>query len=180
MFDKRRIRNWLTDIFGRTSWSASGPSVAAPIPQSKKAQHILIFIENRAVIYMADNRSDYQPCVQSVLEIRTKVDEFIVEVDKECGSDTDLVQYLRQLRAGCRIFRQQVEEITASAVESGDPAAWGAFNRALGQLRHVFAVALGQMIVQFDLEWESQLESLWPDLFDKDNDKEFGHRITVQ
>jgi hypothetical protein len=64
MFDKRRIRNWLTDIFGRTSWSASGSSVAAPIPQSKKAQHILIFIENRAVIYMADNRSDYRPCDQ--------------------------------------------------------------------------------------------------------------------
>jgi hypothetical protein len=138
---------------GGLSWEPATPDVGV-------ARSVLIFLEDRRVLYNP-TLIEYGPyCVRSVLEIR----QFLTDVLSKQEIGDALAEHLRVIRAACRGFLDQY------SAQEGDPSSLDpdlpedAFdihrfelNQALGELRAVFGNQIAQIAVKYDLDVEEPL-----------------------
>ena len=85
------------------------------------------------------------------------------------GISDELAAILNAMRASCRKFLNVVGPAPPSPQPFGGPAGW-AFNQALGELRGVFGVHVGQLAVRYDLELPDELEAMLPASPDDDSE----------
>ncbi len=134
------------------------------------AHRVIVFLEDRRVLYEPAEVEVADHCVESVLEIR----RFLTETIGAGGIAEDLAGHLRAMRGACRHF------LTSSRVigPDDDPELWTPWqrdrghyrsglddwtlNQALGELRGVCGIHIAQIAVKYGIDLEEQLVSILP------------------
>jgi hypothetical protein len=159
------IANRLTGIstpLAGVSWQPSDLEVSA-------ARRVIIFLEDRRVLYAPDSLEVPEHCVHSVLEIRHFLSAELGKLD----SATEFAASLRAMRAACRKFLERVgtggRETVLYANQHGHWASW-TFYSALGEMRGTFGVHIAKIAAQFRLDVEDRLAAILPAMVDSDDD----------
>lgn len=129
-------------------------------------------IAREAIVYLEDRRALYEPfavevpawVIESVLDIR----ETLTTLLRKEGTASELTEPLNAMRAACRKFLHRVGDgspsglvVPQSVFDLDGPGGW-MFNQALGELRGVFGVLIGQLAIRYDLDVAEPLSSIIP------------------
>lgn len=155
----------LSEILGRLngiSTPVGGVSWTPPQSDVEVARRVLVFLEDRRVLYSPYEVEMPDHCVASVLEIR----RFLTEQLAAGGIGDDLSGPLRAMRAACRKFLEEMDAGRArdERWQPGDvmgSAGWR-FNQALGEMRGVFGVHVAQLAVRYGLDVPEALDVIVP------------------
>jgi hypothetical protein len=145
----RRVTGLSCPVFG-VSWTP---------PESRRdaARRLVMFLEDRRVLYAPASMEVPEHCVSSVIELRR-----FLTGELQRGSDDELAKSIRAMRAACRKFLDVArEDVIHFGHHRGHWASW-VFNGALGELRGVFGVHLAQIAVEYGLEVEDELAAILP------------------
>jgi Family of unknown function (DUF6650) len=156
-----RLTGISTPLVG-VSWQPSELEVSA-------ARRVIVFLEDRRVLYSPDSLEVPEHCVHSVLEIR----HFLSAELGKLGSPMEFAASLRAMRAACRKFLERVgtdgRETVLYANQHGHWASW-TFYSALGEMRGTFGVHIAKIAAQFRLDVEDRLAAILPAMVDSDDD----------
>jgi hypothetical protein len=146
-----RLTGFSTPIFG-VSWTPA-------ILDREAAQQVIVFLEDRRMLYVPYVAENPDWCVQSALQIRA----FLTELLGRGGIAVDLADHLRAIRAACRHFVSTVEGIDAREKEYGQYVfkEW-AFNQALGEFRAIVGVHVAQIAVSHGIDVPDDLTVILP------------------
>ncbi|MHB8579145.1 MAG: DUF6650 family protein [Ignavibacteriaceae bacterium] len=147
----KRLNGISTPIFG-ASWNPSQTD-------KDQAKEIIVFLEDRRVLYNPSEMEMPNHCVQSVLEIRRFITQKIGTIQLP-----DLQESLRAMRASCRKFLDSVgidEDIMKFGHHRGHWASWE-FNSAVGELRGVFGIHIARIAVMYGIDVEKDLAKILP------------------
>lgn len=138
-----------------------GVSWNPPESQRSLARKIIIFLEPRRVLYSAYEYESVCPCIQSVTEIKNYLTAELPGID----DSSDLNSYVRAMRNACNKFLNKCpdrKEFRCHACENGNIDNW-IFTSALGELRGVFGIMIGQIAAAYGLDVEDDLALIIPD-----------------
>ncbi len=145
------------------STPVGGVSSTPPQPDVAVVRRVLVFLEDRRVLYSPYEAEVPEHCVDSVLEIR----RFVTGQLTAGGIAEDLAGPLRAMRAACRKFLDQVGASEHKHrhglhldVRLGG-AGW-VFNQALGEMRGVFGLHVAQLAVRYGLDVPEPLSTILP------------------
>ena len=150
-----RLNGFSTPVFG-VSWNP-------PVPEITVAKRVVVFLENRRVLYNVYELEVPDHCVRSVIEIR----HFLTEILGQLTDQQKLAVNLRAMRAACIKFLDVVQEnrnrlIIRDSFDNG-PRSWTFFS-GLGDLRTTIGLHLGILVVMYGLERpiDGELASILP------------------
>jgi hypothetical protein len=162
-----RIKGFSTP-FGGIDWEA-------PVPQKTVARKLVLYLEDRRVLSanraITDSVADPDHCVASVLRIREKLTDLLM--DPDIGDR--LAEHVGAMRAACRKFLDTVGR-SGAVGGSGDRRGDATFAAALGELRAVFGIQLGVVAARYGLELPESLAAILPA---PDVDDEYDRRPAV-
>lgn len=148
-----RLTGISTPVFG-LQWTPSEMEIS-------KARRILVFLEDRRVLYNPGKLEVPEQCVDSVVKIR----EFLTTELGTITTESEVGESLRAMRASCRKFLDTVggrdSDIVINSRSHGHWTSWR-FYPALGELRGVFGVHVALLAVKFGLDLEENLQSIIP------------------
>jgi len=154
-----RITGFSVPIFG-ISWNP-------PEPEIDIAKRVLVFLEDRRVLYNPYHLEVVDHCVQSVLEIR----DFLSDQIGNLSTKSVLSAHLRDIRAACRKFLNDVQQdpYRSRIMRPYHPGTFeSAFFTALGELRASVGIHVSAIALMYGLDIEGELESILPGL-DQEN-----------
>ncbi|MDL2272530.1 hypothetical protein LJC23_05800 [Desulfovibrio sp. OttesenSCG-928-I05] len=154
------IRNRITGI-GCPIFSISW----IPTESSRKiSRDVVIFLEDKRVLYVPSEMECPGHCVHSVLDIRS----FLTTQLQRTTDDETLSGYIRAMRIACRKFLDRMNrnerkehDFLRYAGSWGHWASWE-FASALGELRGTFGVMLAQLAASYGIDIEDELASILP------------------
>jgi hypothetical protein len=135
----------------------AGVSWSPPPDEQDIARRLLVYLEDRRVLFVeyAMERGDY--ATESVLHIRSRLTKDLEEV----GKSSVLGESLVAMRAACRGFLTQMQERPYGPF----------FLSGLGELRARFGVHIARLACAYDLQVEALLAStLPPEVEDAEDD----------
>ncbi|HEX2161415.1 MAG TPA: DUF6650 family protein [Thermoleophilaceae bacterium] len=149
-----RVNGFSTPVFGM-SWEPARSDVEV-------AQGLLLFLEDRRVLYSPYEVEVPEHCVESVQEIR----RFLTDVLVKGGIADELAEPLSAMRASCRKFLDEVNKDRVlrerwQLTDMMGVQGW-TFNQALGQLRGVVGVHVAQVAVRYGLDVPDVLDPILP------------------
>jgi uncharacterized protein DUF6650 len=132
-------------------------------PESAKhiAREVIIYLENRRVLYDPYNVQLAAYCVPSVIEMRQVLTDQITA----SSSDADLEKNLRAMRGACRTFLEKVVIPPAVSHPShgfSDPKDPLVLIGALAELRATFGLYIGILAAKYGIDIEEDLASILP------------------
>ena len=147
----KRLTGISTPVFG-VSWNPENTSADI-------ARKVIVFLEDRRVLYNPNEMEVPSHCVRSVLEIRSFLTNKISQTNEK-----ELLGSLKALRAACRKFLDIVgsrDEIISFGNQKGHWASWE-FNGAVGELRGVFGIHIAKIAAAYGLDVEDALSKILP------------------
>ena len=129
--------------------------------ERKIARRIIVFLEARRVLYSPYELETVLPVVYSVTDIRDMLTNEIPRMKK--GSK--LEEYTRAMRNSCNKFLDKCrddDEFRRCASMRGYMENW-IFLSAIGELRGVFGVMIGQIAKAYGVDVEGPLFDIIPD-----------------
>jgi len=147
-----RLTGFSTPIFG-VSWDP--PKLDVDV-----ARRLLTILEDRRVLFAPHELEVPRHAVESVLQIREHLTAALTEVDHS----SQLGQSLAAMRGACRQFLDQVRSMRAdgSSFMSLPLFDQWLLGSALGELRAVFGIHIGQIAMSYGIDVEPQLAELLP------------------
>jgi Family of unknown function (DUF6650) len=131
-----------TPIFGfSVNWNP-------PEPAKNIAREVIIFLENRRVLYNACHLEDYTHCMLSANEMRN----FLTDRITKAPSD-DLERHLRAMRSACIKFVQLLVQ---------HPHTNQFLGQGLGELRATLGLHIGILAAQYGIDIEDDLATIIP------------------
>ena len=134
----------------------------------KTVRRVLAYLEDRRVLFVPWNVEVPDHCADSVIEIRHFLTEQIGELDDK---DDRVAPHLRAMRAECHQFLQTVDPLREHIgfyPHMGGMPGWQ-FCDALGGLRRVFGIHVGQLSADFRIDIDKNLASILPPEIDDSN-----------
>lgn len=135
-----------------------GISWTPPESDREVVRSLITFFEDRRALYNPFNVETPQLVVRSVLEIRKELTNTL----QKLGDNPDISPHLRAMRAACRKFLDETEELK----RTGHPYRryWGGENffAALGEMRAIFGIHIAQLCVKYGIDVEKDLASILP------------------
>lgn len=125
------------------------------------SQRIIIFLEPRRVLYSAYQYESVCPCITSVTEIKNYLTSEIQSIDAK----SELNAYVRSMRNACNKFLSKCpnqKEFRCYACQNGNIDNW-IFTSAVGELRGVFGIMIGQIAKAYGLNVEDELAQIIAD-----------------
>jgi hypothetical protein len=112
-------------------------------PADRDQLHPLFVVlrDRRALLDAPEGREDNPYVVQSINEIRLVLTETLTRL----GPDSDARQWVEQMRAACREFLTEVEQVQRDPAERAD------FSLALAQLREMFLAVAEHVATKYGL-----------------------------
>lgn len=150
------IINRLTGI----SCPLFGVSWNPPESQRSIARKVIIFLEPKRVLYSEYEYELVCPCIQSVTEIKNYLTSELPGID----DNSDLNSYVRAMRNACNKFLTKCPNTRSFrdyACQEGNINNW-IFTSAIGEMRGIFGVMIGQMAVAYGLDVEDDLAQIIP------------------
>jgi Family of unknown function (DUF6650) len=149
---RSRVTGFSTPFFG-VSWQP-------PADQRALCRELVVYLEDRRVLYVDHEAEVPQHCIESVLQIRHFLTNFIPRM----ASDSQLEMSTRHMRSACRAFLDTVgsrEEVARHGFSGGHWASW-VFLPALGTLRARIGTQLAIVCAAYGVEVEAELERILP------------------
>ena len=142
-----RLTGFSTPI-GGLSWQSATLDVEV-------ARGVLIFLEDRRVLYDPFEVQVPEHCVESVLQIR----QFLTTVLADQGIGSELAGHLRAMRAACRAFLYRFSSPADISFGDINEDWWlnQELGQALGALRTVFGFQLAQIAARYSLDVDEPL-----------------------
>ena len=125
------------------------------------ARRIIIFLEPRRVLYSAYDYESVCPCITSVTDIKNYLTSELQNIDEQ----SELNAYVRSMRNACNKFLSKCpdkKEFRCYACQPGNIDNW-IFTSAIGELRGVFGVMIGQIAKVYGLDVEDDLAQIIPE-----------------
>ncbi len=141
------------------STPVGGVSWTPPVDEREIARKLLVFLEDRRVLYMPFNMEIGPYVIRSVQEIRKRLTSDLQQISK---SDV-LGESISAMRASCRKFMTETQDKKRNR--------WyheGRIWSALGELRAIFGLHIARIAYSYNLEVEEQLEPILPPEGDKE------------
>ena len=138
-----------------------GVSWNPPVLERTIAREVIIFLEPRRVLYSAYECEAVWPCIKSVLEIKN----YLTSELQQAGEKSKISSYIRAMRNACNKFLNKCPDnnrFRSDACSAGNIDNW-IFTSAIGELRGVFGVMLGQIVKAYGLDIEDDLAGIIPD-----------------
>ena len=156
----KEIANKLTGfnipIFG-VSWTPAKLEIEI-------AKKVIIFLEDKRVLYVVYELESPQHCITSVIQIR----EFLTTQMFDLGDKSELANILRAMRSACRKFLDSVQGQFYFDKGRGridpDLSIGGQihFYNAMGELRATMAILIAKIIIMHGLNFEGDLINIIP------------------
>lgn len=149
-----RITGFSVPVFG-VSWNP-------PVAEITIAKQLVIFLEDRRVLYNDYELESPKHCAMSVLKIR----EYLTDTLKSLPSESKLEEHIRPMRNACRNFLDTVQDKNGHRLIvdngfTGGPENW-VFCTALGKLRADLGMRIGAIAVMHGLDLEDDLAGILP------------------
>ena len=125
------------------------------------ARRIIVFLEPRRVLYSAYEYESVCPCITSVTEIKNYLTSELQQIDEK----SELNAYVRAMRNACNKFLSKCpdrKEFRCHACQNGNIENW-IFTSAVGELRGVFGVMVGQIAKAYGIDVEDDLAQIIPE-----------------
>jgi hypothetical protein len=151
-----RLTGFSIPIFG-LSWTPAKLEIEI-------AKKVVIFLEDKRVLYVVYELESPRHCITSIIQIR----EFLTTQIFELGDNSELTNILRAMRGSCRKFLESVQEQwyfdNARGEISHDLGMSGQihFYNAMGMLRATMGVLIARIIVMHGLDFEGDLITIIP------------------
>jgi len=156
----KEIANKLTGfsipIFG-VSWTPAQLEINV-------AKKVILFLEDKRVLYVVYELESPQHCITSVIQIR----EFLTTQMFDLGDKSELAHILRAMRSVCRKFLDSVQgqyyfdkgrgRIDHNLGMGGELH----FYNAMGELRATIGILIAKIIVMHGLNFEGDLINIIP------------------
>lgn len=156
----KEIANKLTGfsipIFG-ISWTPAKLEI-------ETAKKVIIFLEDKRVLYVVYDLESPRHCITSVLQIR----EFLTTQMFDLGDKSELTNILRAMRSSCRKFLDSVQGqwyFDKGQGEINHDLGMGGqiyFYNAMGELRATMGILIARIIVMHGLSFEGELINIIP------------------
>lgn len=140
-------------VFG-ISWNPSEP-------QRSIARRIIIFLEARRVLYDDYGHEALCQCIESV----TKIKEYLTSELPLIEDNIELNNYIRAMRQASNKFLScfpQNKQDKCNFCKEGTQEYWH-FVSAIGELRGVFGIMVGQVSKAYGLDVEDDLAQIIPE-----------------
>lgn len=119
-----------------------------------KARKLMVFLEDKRVLYQSYVDEEMKYCIESVLKIR----EYLVsQVLMKADQASKLYEYAKELRDGCVEFLGIVE-----VHKKSDMSSYRLLRTALGRLRRVFGHSLLKISLTYEIDVEMNLATIIP------------------
>lgn len=141
-----------------------GVSWTPPESQRKIARKIINHLEARRVLYSAYEYETVGPVVNSVAEIKN----FLTAELENTNENSELEKYIRAMRNACNKFLNSCrddDKFRRNAHYRGCLDNW-IFTSAIGEMRGVFGVMIGQISLAYGINVEDELAKIIPDNYD--------------
>jgi hypothetical protein len=135
-----------------------GVSWRPPEPQRKIVRELLVFLEDRRVLYNPYSLEVEPELVDSVRKIR----EALTSAISRLADNAQAVSWLRAMRIACRTFLDS-ERMPFHGEHSS-------IFLELGELRALFGTHIAYLSVHFGIGLEADLASIVPNQFKQDDD----------
>jgi hypothetical protein len=147
-----KLTGFSTPFFG-ISWQP-------PETERKIANSVVIFLEDRRVLYNPTEMELPYRCMSSINEIR----HFFTETLAELNQKSELAKNLKTMRAACRKFLDTTQSLDNGRVLSLSHTSYNGwiFLSALGELRGTFGMCLSQIVLAYGLNVEEDLATILP------------------
>lgn len=133
-----------------------------PIESDREiARRIIIFLESRRVLYEEFEFESVCPCITSATEIKN----YLTTELQQLTDNPELHNYIRAMRNACNKFLSKCpdnDKFRCRACHSGTRDNW-IFTTAVGELRGVFGVMVGQIAKAYGLDVEDDLARIIPE-----------------
>ena len=139
----RSLTGFSTPIFG-VSWNP-------PKNEREVIRKLIIFLEDRRVLFNPYNLEFFDPVIESVLEIRKNLTRVLENLDE----DSKAVPSIRAMRASCRKFLDQVGGRRDRFRDIG-------LFVNLGELRGVFGNHIAILCTMYGINVEGDLSDILP------------------
>ncbi len=160
----RRVTGFSCPIFG-VSWDPGVAKVTA-------ARRVLVYLEDRRVLFAPFEAESPGHCVQSILDMRHFLTTELAQLDDK---EDDIAPHLRAMRASCRRFLRSTDVLADRGPFYGSHE-W-VFNQALGELRGTFGVHIAMLSSKFGIDVEDDLATILPEAeLDSGDDADFPIR----
>jgi hypothetical protein len=148
-----RLTGISSPIFG-VSWTP-------PEAEIQIAKRIIVFLEDRRVLYNPAEVEMPDRCVESVLKIR----EFLTHEMGNLSTNSELSQNLKAMRIACRKFLDNIDyrdyDFKDYRFSTNTFQGW-IFISAIGELRSTFGIHIAMIAAKYGLEVEDNLPSILP------------------
>lgn len=125
------------------------------------ARRIIVFLEARRILYSAYEYESVCPCITSVTEIKNYLTTELQVIDEQ----SNLNSYVRAMRNACNKFLSKCpdeKDFRCYACRPNSIQNW-IFTSAIGELRGVFGIMVGQMAKAYGLDVEDELAQIIPE-----------------
>lgn len=151
-----RLTGFSIPIFG-VSWTPAKLEI-------ETAKKVIIFLEDKRVLYVVYELESPQHCITSVIQIR----EFLTTQMFDLGDKSELANILRAMRSACRKFLDSVQTqwyFDKGRGEINHELGIGGqihFFNAMGELRATMGILIARIIVMHGLNFEGELINIIP------------------
>lgn len=163
---RRETKRRLTGLAFPTVLGTGGGGVTWTVEAGDKrlAESVLQYLEDRRVLYDAEEAEAPSACRRSVQDMRERLASFINE-----SQSTDLRNPLRAMQAACRQFLTDIRAIRESYGLQHDPVVdqWK-FNQALGAFRARVGTCIAVVIESFDIDVDEHVARIMPPQVDEE------------
>lgn len=150
------IFNKLTGI----SCPVFGVSWNPPESQRKITQKIVIYLEAKRVLFLPYEYETVHPVISSVVDIKNFLTSELPDIDEK----SELQSYVRAMRNACNKFLSKCrddDDFRRYACRTGCIDNW-IFTSAIGEMRGVFGVMIGQIASAYGIDVEDELAMIIP------------------
>lgn len=128
----------------------------APTIEIDEAKNIILFLENKRVLFNPTSMENASHCAQSVLEIRSEITKFL----QALSANSSLSNSLKRMRKSCQEFSNKLGHPKFSGFDH--PVQISILERELFKLREKFGVSLAEIAVSYGIDVDDGLASIIP------------------
>ncbi|GAB4591868.1 hypothetical protein ETAR_14710 [Edwardsiella tarda] len=128
----------------------------APVIEVDEAKKIVIFLEDKRVLFNPIDMEGASHCTQSVISIRSELTKIL----QDLPSDSYLAKQLRKMRKACQEFCDSID--SPQFIRFDPPVQRSILEIALFKLRKKCGVSVAEIAVAYGLDVDDGLASIIP------------------
>ncbi|MEA1604523.1 DUF6650 family protein [Pseudomonas spirodelae] len=128
----------------------------APVIEADEAKSIIVFLEDKRVLFNPANMEDSNHCALSVLEIRSEITKAL----QALPTSSNLSNSLKRMRKSCHDFSNKLGHPKFSTFDQ--PVQVSILERELFKLREKFGVSVAEISVAYGVDVDDGLASIIP------------------